>query len=84
VSDSGSWQARARGVLFVNLATISWATNAVLGSWLRDDIGPLPLYGAVLGAALLDEPLGAVQLIFGGLILGGGLWATLGGVIGRK
>ena len=44
----------------------------------------LPLYGAILGAALLDEPLGTVHVVFGGLILGGGLWATLGGVIRRK
>ena len=38
----------------------------------------LPLYGAILGAALLGEPLGVIHFIFGGLILGGGLWATLG------
>jgi drug/metabolite transporter (DMT)-like permease len=38
----------------------------------------LPLYGVILGAAFLGEPLGAVHLIFGGLILGGGLWVTLG------
>ncbi|MBW1803804.1 MAG: DMT family transporter [Deltaproteobacteria bacterium] len=38
----------------------------------------LPLYGVILGATLLGEPLGAVHLVFGGLILGGGLWATLG------
>jgi drug/metabolite transporter (DMT)-like permease len=44
----------------------------------------LPLYGVILGAALLDEPLGTVHLVFGGLILGGGLWATLGGVIRSK
>ena len=31
------------GVIFVNLATLCWATNAVLGRWLRDDIGPLAL-----------------------------------------
>jgi len=37
----------------------------------------LPLYGVILGAVLLDEPLGAVHLIFGGLILAGGLWGTL-------
>jgi drug/metabolite transporter (DMT)-like permease len=40
----------------------------------------LPLYGAILGAALLGEPLGVIHFIFGGLILGGGLWATLGRV----
>ena len=39
----------------------------------------LPLYGAVLGAALLGEPLGMIHFVFGGLIIAGGLWATLGG-----
>jgi drug/metabolite transporter (DMT)-like permease len=43
----------------------------------------LPLYGALLGTVLLGEPLGPAHWVFGGLILGGGLWATLGG-IGRK
>jgi drug/metabolite transporter (DMT)-like permease len=38
----------------------------------------LPLYGVILGATFLNESLGAVHFIFGGLILGGGLWATLG------
>ena len=38
----------------------------------------LPLYGVILGATLLNESLSVVHLIFGGLILGGGLWATLG------
>ena len=40
---SGLLQTRAWGVVFVNLATMSWATNAVLGRWLRADIGPLTL-----------------------------------------
>ncbi|MFH1489038.1 MAG: DMT family transporter, partial [Pseudomonadota bacterium] len=44
----------------------------------------MPLYGVILGAAFLDEPLGAIHLIFGGLILGGGLWGTLGGVMRRR
>ncbi|MFH1061102.1 MAG: DMT family transporter [Pseudomonadota bacterium] len=39
----------------------------------------LPLYGAILGAALLGEPLGPAHLVFGGLILAGGLWGSLGG-----
>jgi drug/metabolite transporter (DMT)-like permease len=39
----------------------------------------LPLYGVVMGALLLDEPLGAAHVVFGGLILAGGFWATLGG-----
>jgi drug/metabolite transporter (DMT)-like permease len=38
----------------------------------------LPLYGVILGAIILNEYVGATHLIFGGLILGGGLWATLG------
>jgi drug/metabolite transporter (DMT)-like permease len=37
----------------------------------------LPLYGVILGAVFLAEPLGVIHFIFGGLILGGGLWATL-------
>lgn len=39
----GSWKTRTRGVVLVNLATMAWATNAVLGRWLRDDVGPLTL-----------------------------------------
>ncbi len=31
------------GIILVNLATFSWATNMVLGRWLRDSIGPLSL-----------------------------------------
>jgi drug/metabolite transporter (DMT)-like permease len=34
------------GILLVNLATFTWATNMVLGRWLRDDIGPLTLAAA--------------------------------------
>jgi drug/metabolite transporter (DMT)-like permease len=30
-----------------------------------------------MGAAFLDEPLTLAHFIFGGLILAGGLWATL-------
>ena len=37
-----------------------------------------PLYGAILGAVLLGEPLGIIHYFFGGLIITGGLWATLG------
>jgi drug/metabolite transporter (DMT)-like permease len=43
LNDFVSWRKRALGVMFVNLATMCWATNAVLGRWLRDDIGPLTL-----------------------------------------
>jgi drug/metabolite transporter (DMT)-like permease len=37
----------------------------------------LPLYGVLMAAAFLDEPLTLAHFIFGGLILAGGLWATL-------
>ena len=37
----------------------------------------LPLYGVLMGAAFLEEPLTPAHFIFGGLILTGGLWATL-------
>jgi hypothetical protein len=32
----------------------------------------LPLYGVLMGAAFLDEPLTLAHFIFGGLILAGG------------
>ena len=41
--DSASWKTWVLGVLLVNLATMAWATNAVLGRWLRADVGPLTL-----------------------------------------
>ncbi len=41
--DTSGWKTRAWGVVLVNLATMAWATNAVLGRWLRDDVGPLTL-----------------------------------------
>ena len=31
------------GIVLVNLATFTWATNMVLGRWLRGDIGPLAM-----------------------------------------
>ena len=34
------------GIALVNLATFSWATNMVLGRWLREDIGPITLAAA--------------------------------------
>ncbi len=34
------------GVMLVNVATLAWATNMVLGRWLRDDIGPVALAAA--------------------------------------
>ncbi len=33
----------AVGIGLVNLATITWATNMILGRYLRNDIGPLTL-----------------------------------------
>lgn len=39
----------------------------------------LPLYGVIMGAALLDEPLGWPHLVFGGLIVAGGLWGSWAG-----
>ena len=49
------------GIGLVNLATLTWATNMVLGRWLRDDIGPLTLaasrflIASLLFAALLQR-----------------------------
>ena len=43
----------------------------------------LPLYGVILGAVFLGESLGIIHFVFGGLILAGGLWATLGGASRR-
>ena len=43
MSGSEGWRSRFWGVVLVNLATVSWATNAVLGRWLRSDIGPITL-----------------------------------------
>jgi len=37
---------RLAGVAYVNLACVTWATNMVLGRWLRHDIGPLTLTAA--------------------------------------
>ena len=38
----------------------------------------LPLYGTLLGAVFLSEVLSPAHYIFGGLILSGGVWASLG------
>lgn len=63
MKDTAVWRTRLSGVLFVNLATICWATNAVLGRWLRADIGPLTLTtlrfavaGAFFGMLLGSRP----------------------------
>jgi len=34
---------RVGGIILVNIATFTWATNILLGRWLRDDIGPITL-----------------------------------------
>jgi drug/metabolite transporter (DMT)-like permease len=36
----------------------------------------MPLYGAVLGVALLHERVGVIQVLGGAFIIGGGLWAA--------
>jgi drug/metabolite transporter (DMT)-like permease len=38
--------ARIVGIALVNLATLAWATNIILGRWMREDIGPLTLSAA--------------------------------------
>jgi drug/metabolite transporter (DMT)-like permease len=38
-----SGSARIMGIVLVNVATLTWATNIVLGRLLRDQIGPLTL-----------------------------------------
>ncbi|MFH1036094.1 MAG: DMT family transporter [Pseudomonadota bacterium] len=48
---AGMWRGKAQGILLVNLATMAWATNAVLGRYLRDDIGPLTLTALRFSAA---------------------------------
>lgn len=53
MSDPDGWRSRFWGVVLVNLATISWATNAVLGRWLRADIGPVTLTTLRFTAATL-------------------------------
>lgn len=39
----GAGESIGIGMLLVNLATFTWATNMTLGRWLRDSIGPLTL-----------------------------------------
>jgi len=60
-----------------------WSWNRAVGSLGAGGAmvfyNTLPLYGVVLGALFLDEPVGLSHIVFGGLILGGALWATLGG-----
>ncbi|HWQ61107.1 MAG TPA: DMT family transporter, partial [Negativicutes bacterium] len=34
---------RISGVIYVNLATLAWATNMVLGRWLKDAVGPITI-----------------------------------------
>ncbi len=39
-------RAQLSGIALVNMATFGWATNMVLGRWLREDIGPITLAAA--------------------------------------
>ncbi len=39
----------------------------------------LPLYGALFGYLLLNEPIGPTHLVGGALIIGGGVWAARAG-----
>lgn len=56
-------KSRILGILFVNLATLTWATNIVLGRWMRHDLGPLSLaagrylvHSALLALLLAGRP----------------------------
>jgi len=76
-------RASLAGIALVNLATFTWATNMVLGRWLRDDIGPLTLAAtrfliASLVFALLlqrrpaeDRRLGSDRWLLLGMALSG-------------
>jgi len=44
---------RIVGIGLVNLATLTWATNTILGRWLRDYVGPLTLAAARFSIASL-------------------------------
>lgn len=78
MKDPTAWRTRVSGVLFVNLATLCWATNAVLGRWLRADIGPLtlttliqgfsPLITALIAGWIIQKPVTRRQLA--GAIMG--------------
>ena len=53
VSHRSSQSARLVGIGLVNLATLTWATNIILGRWLRDAVGPLTLSAARFSLASL-------------------------------
>jgi drug/metabolite transporter (DMT)-like permease len=71
------------GIGLVNLATFTWATNMVLGRWLKDDIGPLTLAAArfsiasILFVALLqrrplaERRMGQDRWLLAGMALSG-------------
>jgi drug/metabolite transporter (DMT)-like permease len=44
--ENGARRRSLVGILLVNLATLTWATNMALGRLLRDDIGPLSISAA--------------------------------------
>jgi drug/metabolite transporter (DMT)-like permease len=41
------------GIALVNVATLAWATNMLLGRWLRADIGPITLAAARMAIAAI-------------------------------
>ncbi len=53
---SGHRLEKVVGVLLVNLATFTWATNMTLGRWLRNSIGPITLSASrfLIAAMLLS------------------------------
>ena len=50
--DSGKI-ASLKGILAVNVATLSWATNIIIGRYVRDEIGPITLTAARYAVAAL-------------------------------
>jgi drug/metabolite transporter (DMT)-like permease len=71
------------GIGLVNLATLTWATNMVLGRWLRDDIGPLTLAASrflisslvfavlLMGRPVADRRMGEDRWLLLGMALTG-------------
>jgi drug/metabolite transporter (DMT)-like permease len=54
-TESRGWPQSERllGIGLVNLATLTWATNIILGRWMRDAVGPLTLSAARFSIASL-------------------------------
>ena len=74
---------RWAGIGYVNLATLVWASNMVIGRMVRDDIGPITLSAARFSVAALffiillqqtpklQRPSGAVLWLLAGMTLAG-------------